>query len=40
MLRPVFGSRRNQTEPVANRVLDVLLDHLANALFAVAGGQI
>jgi len=28
MLYPLLGSRRNQTEPVVNRISDVLLDLL------------
>jgi len=35
MLCPLLGSRRNQTEPVVNRISDVLLDLLANALSTV-----
>ena len=35
MLCPLLGSRRNQTEPVVNRISEVLLDLLANALSTV-----
>jgi hypothetical protein len=35
MLCPLLGSRRNQTEPVINRISDVLLDLLTNALSTV-----
>ncbi len=38
MLCPLRGSRRNQTEPVVNRISEVLLDLLADALSAVAAG--